>query len=228
MRLIKDELEVARAAARDRRDPARLRRRRPRAAHGAQTEREVEGVFNLRARVEGNDVGYGTIAACGPNACISALDAQRRRARPRRAAAARRRRRGATRSTPPTSPARCPSAAVHARAARDLRARASRRRTRPSRGARRATTSWSPTAPRCACSPQAWSGSASCPVGRGGAEATRTSSTSATRCTTSATCSGLDVHDCAQARAGDLQVRQAAGRAWCSPSSRGSTSSPTI
>ncbi len=36
----------------------------------AKTEREVEGVFNLRARVEGNDVGYGTIAASGANACI--------------------------------------------------------------------------------------------------------------------------------------------------------------
>ncbi len=34
------------------------------------TERHVEGVFNLRARVEGNDVGYGTIAAAGANACI--------------------------------------------------------------------------------------------------------------------------------------------------------------
>jgi len=31
-------------------------------------ERVVEGVFNLRARVEGNDVGYGTIAASGPHA----------------------------------------------------------------------------------------------------------------------------------------------------------------
>jgi Xaa-Pro aminopeptidase len=28
----------------------------------------IEGVFNLRARVEGNDVGYLTIAATGPNA----------------------------------------------------------------------------------------------------------------------------------------------------------------
>jgi Xaa-Pro aminopeptidase len=36
----------------------------------AKSEREIEGVFNLRARVEGNDVGYGTIAACGANACI--------------------------------------------------------------------------------------------------------------------------------------------------------------
>jgi Xaa-Pro aminopeptidase len=34
------------------------------------TERHVEGTFNLRARVEGNDVGYNTIAASGANACI--------------------------------------------------------------------------------------------------------------------------------------------------------------
>jgi Xaa-Pro aminopeptidase len=32
------------------------------------SERFVEGTFFLRARVEGNDVGYGTIAASGPNA----------------------------------------------------------------------------------------------------------------------------------------------------------------
>jgi Xaa-Pro aminopeptidase len=35
----------------------------------AQTEREVEGVFYTRARTEGNDVGYGTIAASGEHAC---------------------------------------------------------------------------------------------------------------------------------------------------------------
>jgi Xaa-Pro aminopeptidase len=35
----------------------------------AKSEREVEGVFFLRARTEGNDVGYGTIAACGGHAC---------------------------------------------------------------------------------------------------------------------------------------------------------------
>ncbi|HEX3465386.1 MAG TPA: aminopeptidase P family protein [Candidatus Elarobacter sp.] len=40
-----------------------------RALPSAETERYVEGVFNLRARVEGNDVGYNTIAASGPNAC---------------------------------------------------------------------------------------------------------------------------------------------------------------
>lgn len=34
------------------------------------TERYVEGIFGMRARIEGNDVGYGTIAACGEHACI--------------------------------------------------------------------------------------------------------------------------------------------------------------
>ncbi len=41
-----------------------------RALPRAKSEREVEGTFNLRARVEGQDVGYGTIAASGANACI--------------------------------------------------------------------------------------------------------------------------------------------------------------
>ena len=36
----------------------------------ARSEREVEGVFNLRARVEGNDCGYNTIAASGEHACV--------------------------------------------------------------------------------------------------------------------------------------------------------------
>jgi Xaa-Pro aminopeptidase len=33
-------------------------------------ERVVEGVFNARARADGNTVGYDTIAASGPHACI--------------------------------------------------------------------------------------------------------------------------------------------------------------
>ena len=36
----------------------------------SKTEREVEAQFFTRARVEGNDVGYGTIAAAGAHACI--------------------------------------------------------------------------------------------------------------------------------------------------------------
>jgi Xaa-Pro aminopeptidase len=41
-----------------------------RALRSARTEREIEGTFFLRARTEGNYVGYGTIAAAGPHACI--------------------------------------------------------------------------------------------------------------------------------------------------------------
>src|SRR6185436_19423410 len=33
------------------------------------SERLADGVFGLRARHDGNSVGYGTIAAAGPNAC---------------------------------------------------------------------------------------------------------------------------------------------------------------
>ena len=35
----------------------------------AKSERELEGVFFTRARMEGNDVGYGSIVASGPHAC---------------------------------------------------------------------------------------------------------------------------------------------------------------
>jgi len=68
MRLIKDELELR-----------ELRRAISATQAGfddvvrelaeARSEREVEVVFGARARRDGNDVGYGTIAASGPNAC---------------------------------------------------------------------------------------------------------------------------------------------------------------
>lgn len=80
LRLIKDDLEIEelkKVVASTRRgfeDVVRSLRRTPIAAagkpSGARTEREIEGVFYLRARAEGNDVGYGTIAASGSNACI--------------------------------------------------------------------------------------------------------------------------------------------------------------
>ncbi|MGW0706478.1 aminopeptidase P family protein [Streptomyces sp. NPDC002643] len=35
----------------------------------ATSERYIEGTFFLRARIEGNDVGYGSICAAGPHAC---------------------------------------------------------------------------------------------------------------------------------------------------------------
>ena len=69
MRLIKDDfeiLELQKAIDATQRGFEDVVRSLPH----ARTERHVEGVFNLRARVEGNDVGYNTIAASGRHACI--------------------------------------------------------------------------------------------------------------------------------------------------------------
>jgi Xaa-Pro aminopeptidase len=69
MRLLKDAVEVAELRAvvdSTRRGFEDVIKRLPK----ARSEREVEGVFGLRARVEGNDVGYGTIAAVGAHACV--------------------------------------------------------------------------------------------------------------------------------------------------------------
>ncbi|HWN68117.1 MAG TPA: aminopeptidase P family protein [Haliangium sp.] len=69
MRILKDEIEVQEleiaidATRRGFEDVIR-------ALPTARTEREVEGTFFLRARTEGNYVGYGTIAAAGAHACI--------------------------------------------------------------------------------------------------------------------------------------------------------------
>lgn len=69
MRLLKDEAElqalrdVIASTKRGFEDVVRRLRT-------ARSEREVEGVFHLRARTEGNDVGYGSIAASGAHACI--------------------------------------------------------------------------------------------------------------------------------------------------------------
>jgi Xaa-Pro aminopeptidase len=69
LRLLKDPLEIAelkKVIASTKRGFEDVIQRLP----TARNEREVEGIFALRARVEGNDVGYGTIAAGGANACI--------------------------------------------------------------------------------------------------------------------------------------------------------------
>jgi len=69
MRIVKDALEIEELRAvvdSTRRGFEDVIARLPR----AKSEREVEGVFGLRARVEGNDVGYGTIAAAGAHACV--------------------------------------------------------------------------------------------------------------------------------------------------------------
>ncbi|MCU1595942.1 MAG: Xaa-Pro aminopeptidase [Frankiales bacterium] len=69
-RLVKDEWEVAQlqeavnATIKGFEDVARAL---PQAVETS--ERWAEGVFGLRARVEGNDVGYGSICAAGSHAC---------------------------------------------------------------------------------------------------------------------------------------------------------------
>ncbi|MBV2354767.1 aminopeptidase P family protein [Streptomyces sp. J2-1] len=70
MRLVKDDFEIGElqkacdATVRGFEDVVRVLDRAE-----ATSERYIEGTFFLRARVEGNDVGYGTIAASGPHAC---------------------------------------------------------------------------------------------------------------------------------------------------------------
>ncbi|MCW2573820.1 MAG: Xaa-Pro aminopeptidase [Frankiales bacterium] len=70
-RLVKDDWEVAQlqlavdATIKGFEDVAR---EMPKAV--ATSERWAEGVFGLRARVEGNDVGYGSICAAGSHACV--------------------------------------------------------------------------------------------------------------------------------------------------------------
>ena len=71
LRLVKDEWEIAQlatacdASARGFADVVREL-----AVAKETSERWIEGTFWRRARVEGNDVGYGSIAAAGPHACV--------------------------------------------------------------------------------------------------------------------------------------------------------------
>jgi len=73
MRFVKDEYEIAQmreavaASIKGFEDIARSFRHATTQARG---ERVIEGAFFARARLEGNDLGYETIAASGPNACV--------------------------------------------------------------------------------------------------------------------------------------------------------------
>lgn len=73
LRLVKDAYEIDQmrlAVAATARGFDDVIRDLPRSSSHERGERLVEGVFNTRARVDGNTVGYDTIAASGPNACI--------------------------------------------------------------------------------------------------------------------------------------------------------------
>ena len=71
LRLVKDDWELTQlAAAADASARGFADVVRELGAAKATSERWIEGTFWRRARVEGNDVGYGTIAAAGAHACI--------------------------------------------------------------------------------------------------------------------------------------------------------------
>jgi Xaa-Pro aminopeptidase len=73
MRLVKDAYEIAElteAVAATHRGFQDIIDALPVASTHPRGERIVEGAFHARARLEGHDVGYGTIAASGSHACI--------------------------------------------------------------------------------------------------------------------------------------------------------------
>ena len=73
LRLVKDDAEVAEmraAVAATKQGFDDVIAAMPRIVEHERGERVIEGVFFTRARSEGSDLGYGTIAASGPHACI--------------------------------------------------------------------------------------------------------------------------------------------------------------
>jgi len=73
LRLVKDEYEIdqmRKAVAATRLGFDDVIADRPAIVAHPKGERLVEGTFNRRARADGNTVGYDTIAASGPHACI--------------------------------------------------------------------------------------------------------------------------------------------------------------
>ncbi|RFA19975.1 aminopeptidase P family protein [Subtercola boreus] len=73
MRLVKDDYEIGQmrlAVAATARGFDDIVADLPRITEHERGERMVEGIFNGRARLDGNAVGYDTIAASGPHACI--------------------------------------------------------------------------------------------------------------------------------------------------------------
>ena len=73
LRLVKDDAEIAEmraAIAATKQGFDDVIAALPRITAHDRGERLIEGVFFTRARAEGSDLGYGTIAASGPHACI--------------------------------------------------------------------------------------------------------------------------------------------------------------
>ena len=73
LRFVKDDYEIAemrKAVAASIKGFEDIAKNLKRASEHSRGERVVEGTFFARARLEGYDLGYETIAASGPNACI--------------------------------------------------------------------------------------------------------------------------------------------------------------
>ena len=73
MRLVKDAWEIGElttAVEATHRGFSKIVASLPEASAHPRGERILEGAFHQAARIEGNDTGYGTIAASGPHACI--------------------------------------------------------------------------------------------------------------------------------------------------------------
>ena len=167
----------------------------------AQSEREIEAAFWSRARIEANDVGYLTIAAAGDHACTlhwtrndGALSAAAICCCSTPAS-------NATRSTPPTSRARCRSPDASRRTARRSTISSGKRSAPASKASRPATISSSRTGARRACSPQGLIDLGILKTSLDEALDPENLSTGVTRCTASATCSGSTCTTARSARA---------------------------
>ena len=85
LRLVKDDHEIAQLEAAVAATVLAFEdvvRALPDAIRHDRGERWIEGTFNRRARAEGNDVGYGSICACGPHATILHWERNDGRVRP--------------------------------------------------------------------------------------------------------------------------------------------------
>lgn len=189
----------------------------------ATSERYIEGTFFLRARVEGNDVGYGSICAAGPHACtlhwvrndgdvrsgdLLLLDAGVE----------------THSSTPPTSRARCRSTARTPTSSARSTTRSTRPRKPASPRSSRVRSSATSTTPRSTCWPRS-SSSGVCWRARSSASWSWACS-AAGPCTAPATCSAW-TSTTAPRRAPRRTSTAPWSRACASPSSRVSTSRPT-
>ena len=230
LRLIKDEYEIEQmrlACAATAEGFEDVVRSLPDAVGTGRGERWVEGSFGLVARHAGNGVGYDTIAAAGDHACTLHWIRNDGDGPRRRPAAGRRRRRGRLALHRRRHPHAAGQRPLHRGAAPGLRGRA-RRRRRPAMAAvkpGRHVPRLHDAAIKVIAERLARVGAA---AGRRRDRRWTTEGSYHRRWMVHGTSHhlGLDVHDCAQARA-RCTWTACSSRAWSSPSSPACTSRPT-